>query len=616
MKKFIFIILIFYFVFIIFISILILNRNKYGVTEFNNKILVNITNKNKTNKYLKGDLVILNTVDFDSLKKDDEVFIYDINNKNKVNIIISNIESISTKDNKYFIIKNNSTKWTEKYLAGVYNKSYSKIGDIINFFENKWAFLFLLIVPCLVILLLEIYLAFLKKDNSEEPIIIEQLEDEIENTINETKIINRSFLTSSDDVEILDELSDDEIASLSKVQIDPNFNKVISKLCNNITDKDVSDIVSNEEENQSEEVNEEQILKEKNKETKYDTMGKNEVNFIKKIISVKEKEMIEIVNILVSLEITKKTPTTLVKRTVTHFIKSKYILCIDYNEEEYKNKDEILRNDIKEYISKIKLGDLDTKKAVFKAVHVYDKLLNKDTNQLELLQTIYKDVDIDKIRFTLDSINEIFTKINKMINDFNKSTNSNVFNIELHETVFKNVYNSEIVSQMKFSKIFSDYIIDKSYKQSLVQEQLQEVQLKLLSQLLIQELLNNNINNKYLIYFNDTLYSKEKRLKTILTNINDLYSEGKIIILITYDILENNYPIIKKLNSKGYHFALEITLDNLNNKSFKKNNVLLCDFIYVIGNTTLESLLEILPNNMANNIKCTEESLIKEVIIK
>lgn len=167
MKKFLKILLwilsIFYFLIVIFISILVIKENEYGITIFGNNYYVIINDNSENDIYKNGDLVIVENKNINELTENEEVFLYESNSNNEVNIKIGNIKEISLESNPQFItIDNNIGFYRNDSILGKYKNKYNGIGKIINFLEKKWVFLFALILPTAVILIIELYLIIKK----------------------------------------------------------------------------------------------------------------------------------------------------------------------------------------------------------------------------------------------------------------------------------------------------------------------------------------------------------------------------------------------------------------------------------------------------------------------
>lgn len=142
---------------IICASTLVLKRNDFGYTQFGNKSLLDI--RENTDKYSKGQLVVVERKSIDNLKAGDEVFIYQTNQTEKtVKIVSSTIKEVFTEENNpYVTINLDDSAWGQDYIAGQKVKVYDSIGGVLSFVESKWIFFVIFIVPCFFILLYEIY---------------------------------------------------------------------------------------------------------------------------------------------------------------------------------------------------------------------------------------------------------------------------------------------------------------------------------------------------------------------------------------------------------------------------------------------------------------------------
>ena len=172
MKKFfkilLWIISIIYFLIVILVSILVIKENEYGITTFGNNYYVIINENSENDVYKNGNLVIVENKKIDELKESEEVFLYKSNSNNEVNIKIGKIKDINLESNpKYIIVDNDIGFYREDSILGIYKNQYNNIGKIINFLEKKWIFLFLLIVPTIVILIFELFFIIKKLKRGE-----------------------------------------------------------------------------------------------------------------------------------------------------------------------------------------------------------------------------------------------------------------------------------------------------------------------------------------------------------------------------------------------------------------------------------------------------------------
>ncbi len=160
------IIIVVFSIFALCMTILLLNFNDYGVTEFGDKSIVIIAREISSENYKKGDLVIVEKVAFDTIKEGDEIFAYSVEGKNKVNIDVGIVKDIYP--NEKAIAYKNGAGFSQEFIIGKATKTYNDIGLYLSFIESKWGFLFIVLVPCFIIFIYEIYALIVEIRYGEE----------------------------------------------------------------------------------------------------------------------------------------------------------------------------------------------------------------------------------------------------------------------------------------------------------------------------------------------------------------------------------------------------------------------------------------------------------------
>ena len=163
MKKFlenlkniiIFVIGVIYFTFALFMTILLLNYNKYNITQFGNDSWIMINEDISNEPYQKGDLVIAKKTKFEDMKEGEYLFTYRIDNRRVPIVQVGKIGTIYVEE-KAISFENGET-YSEDFIAGVEYKKYPKVGGYLSIIESKWGFLFIVLVPCLLIFIYELY---------------------------------------------------------------------------------------------------------------------------------------------------------------------------------------------------------------------------------------------------------------------------------------------------------------------------------------------------------------------------------------------------------------------------------------------------------------------------
>ena len=189
----------------------------------------------------------------------------------------------------------------------------------------------------------------------------------------------------------------------------------------------------------------------------------------------------------------------------------------------------------------------------------------------------FSDADLIKKVFLSE-----YKKYSEAYKIFNKRIDSKKLFIELNKITNYNLYISKMKVNIKFSKIFSDYIIDKTYADDIIIESLKEVEIIQLTAELVNDLMSYNAKRKYLLYLPESLYKKPKKLSSMLKLIDDEYSQNKIYILINEDIYKNNIKMLGELKQEGYKLILETDLKHLQNYNHGRiglyvSNIILID---------------------------------------
>lgn len=144
-----------YFIFALVMTILLLNFNDYGVTQFGNKSLVIINDEIASENYEKGDLVIVESKKIDKIEVGEEIFTYRIDSKGIPSIQVGTVGDVYVEDEA--ISFENGETYSMEFVAGVGTESYEHIGTALSIIESQWGFLFIVLVPCFLIFIYEVY---------------------------------------------------------------------------------------------------------------------------------------------------------------------------------------------------------------------------------------------------------------------------------------------------------------------------------------------------------------------------------------------------------------------------------------------------------------------------
>jgi len=155
-----------FFAFAIAMTILLLNYNKYGLTQFGNTTFVIVPGEISSETVNKGDLVLVKSKKIADLEIGDEIFVYRIINSNKVNVEVGKVGQVYLEEDA--IAFENGDIFSNEFIIGTSDKIYNKIGTYLSVIESKWGFLFIILVPCLLIFIYEIYALIVEIKYGEE----------------------------------------------------------------------------------------------------------------------------------------------------------------------------------------------------------------------------------------------------------------------------------------------------------------------------------------------------------------------------------------------------------------------------------------------------------------
>jgi len=119
----------------------------------------------------------------------------------------------------------------------------------------------------------------------------------------------------------------------------------------------------------------------------------------------------------------------------------------------------------------------------------------------------------------------------------------------------KYLYGVLLNHNISFSKVYSDYIVDKTYSEGVISEDKLEVLLNMLLCRVVFDMLRFDYSPKYFVYVPKALYDKNKKLDRILGTVDNDYAKNHIYFLTSASNMMNNKEDFLRLRKKGYSFA-------------------------------------------------------------
>lgn len=157
----------------VFLTGCLLNLNDFGVTIFANRTLIIVENDELEPLYKKGSLIIAKKNNFDEVKVGDDVFFYNTYEKQ---VYVSHAGVIKTtkvnEEETTFTLEGNYDISGE-YFIGKAQSAFviNGVGSILSVLESKMGFLFIIILPCSILFMYEIYRIIIditNPDNQED----------------------------------------------------------------------------------------------------------------------------------------------------------------------------------------------------------------------------------------------------------------------------------------------------------------------------------------------------------------------------------------------------------------------------------------------------------------
>ena len=221
---------------------------------------------------------------------------------------------------------------------------------------------------------------------------------------------------------------------------------------------------------------------------------------------------------------------------------------------EYKGSDNKYSDKIEKYIR------LFMTVANFEQIY-NSKADNKRKQELyfKTLNNYYRDDDLDNsnIKYLVNSIIKIKKKYDDTIFYILDSLNSDKFGLKFSRiNDLKNTFGVKLLQNIDFDKMYSSYIINKTYKEGIIAEDKISVTIALLLKQLVLDMLNTDYDNKYVIYLPSSLYDKEKKYERFIKSLNDDYAKSHVSILVSIKDFLDNRDYIKEFTKEGYNFSI------------------------------------------------------------
>lgn len=141
------------------------------------------------------------------------------------------------------------------------------------------------------------------------------------------------------------------------------------------------------------------------------------------------------------------------------------------------------------------------------------------------------------------------------------------------------IYDCALEQNLKISKFYSEYALDKIFNNKEIKEQKLFVLYPLVTVKILQDIIKGNFKKNYLVDYPITLKDKPKKQKRILNIIDNDIVKEKISLKINYSEYKESKEEVYKLTRNGFKIAL-ILDENIN----EEMRILFKIFSYIITN--------------------------------
>lgn len=435
-----------------------------------------------------------------------------------------------------------------------------------------------------------------KSELTEE--VKEQLKEELENT---TDIEKTLFF---------------RMVSVDKDELENVYEEIPKEL------EEQSDSVTNlikKEEQEEVEVSEDNI------KSKLELIGKKKKkckNIIEKAILIKKEEINELIELLNRNEEFKKNEPTIKDKLIDSYIDAKYYNHCGNINLSYNGNNKMLRVDslietIGENLKKsYKESDTKYSEKVDKFVKlmllvnhleedykIEDLTKKKDTYNKRILKYIkFNDLSQKDLKKLITNLIKVQRTYSGMIKFIQSKIETNMFNLKFNKLTRKDMYAVELEHNIQFSKVYSDYIVDKTYSEGIIAEDKVKVLVNLLLSQLVKDMYAGEFNKKYFIYIPESLYAKDNKLDQVFDMLDDEFAKKNINILLAYNGLSDNKKTIKNLIKRGFNFSVDMNDVELLKKSDIKELYIL-EHIFISRKKIYKTnIIDVLPEDVKPKI--------------
>jgi len=341
-------------------------------------------------------------------------------------------------------------------------------------------------------------------------------------------------------------------------------------------------------------------------------------NMVDKAIKIKESEVTEILELLLKDQLEYVKKSSLKDDFVREYIYAKFY-DIDSFKSTKKIKDHIELFS-SELLKKYVRDENQQKviKAYGKAIYVIaiidskSKVNNKENNVYEEIISRNYDYDEEYVRHLAHSIEKIQKNCLDMLNESMKKMDTSMFVVNYKKLTHRSeLYAASLEHNISFSKIYSDYIVDKTYNEGIIAEDKIEVLITMLARGITDDIMASEYNKTYMVYLPTSLYEKEKKVDGLLKVIDNQYVKNHLLIATDISNLTNLKKTTSKIKKKGFKLVGLINDDT--KVTYKELNELYLAEYFIADRRINAGIIKQLPKEIQKKVIKDDMKKIKEV---
>ena len=231
----------------------------------------------------------------------------------------------------------------------------------------------------------------------------------------------------------------------------------------------------------------------------------------------------------------------------------------------------------------------------------------KETYTKKILRYLkYDNLPAKELKAMVTNIIKVQKSYGSMMKFLFNKLDSGMFALTYNQIGKEKMYLTDLKHNIQFSKMYSEYIVDKTYTEGLVAEDKLEVLATLLSSQLVKDMLDKDFGKKYIVSIPDSLFTKEKKLEKIMSMFDDGHAKNTVLFLVSIDIVNDNKKVIRKLLKDNYHFAIDMTeLKNIRKKD--EASMYLVEKIFTTNsNNAIKELISNYPSEIQGKVVYTD----------